>query len=449
MPPLQVPLVIISIGVHLLCTCGISSLPHKAFEENVATMCTQLTVNYSERVNNSLLAFFSVHCLCLMYMQRKLLVEKRVVLDDIPNAERKSDRLLATLPPRSPTIQRDENSPGLTKLRTSKSEYNVSRSKSSTLMHGAEPQPARANRLATSISVGNSLSTHPRSANSDVFGSWKVHDINEAREPRNVNSFTEPVRVNANERMYVATSTLGRVNSAVTSSSQQARIGAYSAAAGQQVGTGHTRTDRDQRKRVTVNADSTRSVGHGARPHSGPPKLSHQPMQVKDTECSDSMGAQYEPGNVRHLVQTFQSAFRPVTTPECGDTAVEQTSVRAGSRPAVESRQLSAARYRLQTAEKQSHRQTGGDTTQEQRWPSSQRSLQPLPPRTETNVNVCVVRPATGRTLPRPPTPDPSQSLATCRPSEPFAQELPNQVEQSDPRSSNKVSKLWQAYGCL
>jgi len=380
-------------------------------------------------------------------MQRKLLVEKRVVLDDIPNADRKSDRLLATLPPRSPTIQRDEDSPSLLKLRTSKSEYNVSRSKSSVLTHGAGPQPARANRLATSISVGNSLSTNPRPANSDVFGSWKVHDINEARKPRNVNSFQEPGKVNANERMYVTTSTLGRVNSAVTSSSQQARIGAYSAAVGQQVGTGQTRTDRDQRKRVT--ADSTRSVSHGARPHSGPPKLSHQPMQVKDTECSDSMGAQYEPGNVRHLVQTFQSAFRPVTTPECGDTAVDQTSVRTGSRPAAESQQLSTARDRLQTADRQYRRQTGGDPTQEQRWPSSQRSLHPLPPRTETNVNVCVVRPATGRTLPQPPTPDPSQSLVTCRPSEPSAQELPSHVEQSDPRSSNKVSKLWQAYGCL
>ena len=250
--------------------------------------------------------------------------------------------------------------------------------------------------------------------------------------------------------MYVATSTLGRVNSAVTSSSQRARIGAYSAAAGQQVGTGHTRTDRDQRKRVTANADNCRSVGHGVRPQSGPPKLSHQPMQVKDTECNDSMGAQYEPGNVRHLVQTFQSAFRTVTTPEHGAAAVDQTSARAGSRPAAESHQLSTARDRLQTADRHYHCQTSGDTTQEQRWPSSQRSLHPLPPRTETNVNVCVVRPATGRTLPQPPTPDPSQSLPTSGgSSEPAAQELSNQLEQSDPRSSNKVSKLWQAYGCL
>jgi len=387
-----------------------------------------------------------------MYVQRKLLVEKRVVLDDIPTADRKSDRLLATLPPRSPTIQRDEDNPAVSKLRTSRSEYNVCRSKSSSSTHDAGPQSAKA-RLATSISVGNNLSRrsgHPATvgnpARGDAFGSWRVHDINEVREPQNANSFPEPGRVH--DQTYVATSTLGRVNSAAPSSSQRARTGASSAAAGQQVSAEHSRTDRDQRKRVQTNADNTQSAGHGARPQSVPPKLSHQPLQVHDTQYSDSMGAQYEPGNVRHLVQTFQSAFRPVTTPEHGDTAVDQTSVHASSKPADESHYMSTAN-RLQTADKQYRRQTSGDSGQEQKWPSSQRNLHTVPPRTDTNVNVCVVRPATGRTLPQPPSPDHSQQPTTCTPSTPDVQELPNQLEQSDSRSSKKVSKLWQTYGCL
>jgi len=379
-----------------------------------------------------------------MCVQRKLLVEKRVVLDDIPVADRKSDRLLATLPPRSPTIQRDEDRQGLSKLRSSKSEYNVSRSKSSALVHNTGPQVGRANRLATSVSVGNSLSMHLAAAghseSSDVFGSWKVHDINEVREPHNVSSLPETRRVHTKEQMYMATSILGRVNSAVASSSQQVRIAAYNAAADQQVSTGHTGTDRDQRKRISAN---TQPVSQSGRPQSVPPKLSHQPLQVHDAQCADSMGAQYEPGNVRHLVQTFQSAFWPVTTPGHRDAAVDQTSGRAGLRPVNESHQMSMARGHLQLANRQYPRQTGADTAQDRHWPpSSQCNLNPLPPRTDANVNICVVRPATGRTLPQPPGPAPSQSA-------PGAQELSNQLEQSDPRSSNKVSKLWQAYGCL
>jgi len=398
--------------------------------------------------------FQSIMCAFDMCVQRKLLVEKRVVLDDIPHADRKSDRLLATLPPRSPTIQRDED--GASKLRTSKSEYNVSRSKSSS-MHSAGPQPARTG-LATSISVGNNLSAsrsaaagHPAAAghlaHGDVFGSWKVHDIDEVRETQNENSFLESGRVRANEQTYVTRSTLGRVKSAAAASStQQARIGT---AAGQQASMKHSRTDRDQHKRVSATADNTQSVSHGARPRSVPPKLSQQPLQVHDTECSDSMGAQYEPGNVRQLVQNFQSAFRPATTPGHGDAAVDQTSVCAGSRLADDSHQTSTARDRLQTADRQYRRQTSGDTAQDHRWPSTQRNLHSVPPRTDANVNVCVVRPATGRSLPQPPTPDHSQLPATCGPSTPGTQELPNQLEQSDPRSSNKVSKLWQTYGCL
>lgn len=374
----------------------------------------------------------------LLYVQRKLLVEKRVVLDDIPNADRKSDRLLATLPPREPTIQRDEESPSRSKLRTSKSEYNMSRIKSSSLTHGAGLQPAQA-RLATSISVGSSLSTrtgHPapagHAARSDVVGSWKVHDINEIRDPQNANSSREPGRVQA--------STLARVNSAAASSSQHRTCGT--------AGVGRTRTDRNQHKRVSTNADNAQSVVHGTRPRSVPPKLSHQPLQAHGAQCDDSMGAQYEPGNVRHLVQTFQSAVRPVTTPGRGDTAVDQTTD-ADSGRTDDPQQMSTARDRLQTADRQFRRQTSGDTVQEKRWQSGQRNLQMIPPRTEANVNVCVVRPATGRTLPQPPTPDQSQSLTAGQPSEPATQELPNQPDKPDTRSSNKVGKLWQAYGCL
>ena len=380
---------------------------------------------------------FNVQCVCFVPVQRKLLVEKRVVLDDIPHADRKSDRLLATLPPRSATIQRDDDS--VSKLRSSKSEYNVSRTKSSSPMHSAGPQPSRA-RLATSISVGNSLSTNScqpaaagHVAHSDTFGSWKVHDINEVREPWNVNSVAEPGRVRSSEQTYVATSTLGRVNSAAASSSQRTRI---CATAGHLAGNGRTRTDRDQCKRVSTNTDSTQSVSHGARPRSVPPKLCHQPLQARDAQDSDSMGAQYEPGNVRHLVQTFQSAFRSATTSERGDGAGDQTYVHDGLRAADEPHQVSTSRDHLQPADRQYHRQSGGDKMQGQRWPPGQRNLSTLPPRPDANVNVCVVRPATGRTLPQPP-------------STPGAQELPNQLEQSDPRSSHKVNKLWQAYGCL
>jgi len=383
--------------------------------------------------------------------QRKLLVEKRVVLDDIPNADRKSDRLLATLPPREPTIQRDEDSPSLSKLRSSKSEYNMSRTKSSSLTHSAGPQLAGA-RLATSISVGNSLSTRTGhlaatgyTAQSDVVGSWKVHDINEVREPQSVNSCRERGRVHANEQ----TSSLGRVNSAAPSASQQPNIGTYGTATDQQVCIGRKRTDHSQRKPLSANADNTLSVSHGSRPRSVPPKLSHQPLQVRDTQCDDSMGAQYEPGNVRHLVQTFQSAFRPLTTLGRGDTAVDQTTDHASSRQTDEPQQMSAERDCLQTADRQYRRQTSRDAAQEKRWTSGQRNLHIVPPRTDANVNVCVVRPATGRTLPQPPTSDQSQSLATSQPSTSAAQELRNQLDKSDARSSNKVGKLWQAYGCL
>ena len=357
------------------------------------------------------------------------MVEKRVVLDDIPNADRKSDRLLATLPPREPTIQRGEDSPSASRLRASKSEYNMARTRT----HAAGPQPARA-RLATSISVGNSLSTrtgHPAvaafPAQSDVVGSWKVHDINEVREPQDVNSCYAPGRVRANEQI----ASLGRVNSAAASVAQQRSTGIY----------GRKRTDRDQRKPLSANADNAQSSSHGSRPRSVPPQLSHQPLEVHDAQCGvDSMGAQYEPGNVRHLVQTFQSAFRPVTTVGRLDAATDQAAELAGSRQADEAQQMSAAaaaRERLQTADRQ------------KRWPSTQRNLHTIPPRTEANVNVCVVRPATGRSLPQPPTPDQSQSFATGQPSRPNAQELPTQLEQSDARSTNKVGKLWQAYGCL
>ena len=386
-------------------------------------------------------------CVYLNLMQRKLLVEKRVVLDDIPNADRKSDRLLAMLPPRSATIQRDENSSVASKMRTSRSEYNMSRSRSSVITCSVGSQPATA-RLATSISVSNNLSSgsghmpaagHP--AQGDAVGSWKVHDINEVREPKNVGSFHEVGGVRANEQTCVATSSLGRVNSA----SQQTGTGSM---AGRQVGTERTRNDRDRHRRgVAANADSTESVGHDARPRSVPPKLSHHPLQVHDEHGTDSMGAQYEPGNVRHLVQTFQSAFRPVTAPGRGGAAADQTSVRAD--------EASAQRDRLQTADQQYHRQTGAETAaRDRRWPNSQlRHVRgAVVPRTDTAAaNVCVVRPATGRTLPQPPTPDRSQSpRASSNPSTSTAQELHDQPEQSNTRSSsNKASKLWQAYGCL
>ena len=356
------------------------------------------------------------------------------MLDDIPNADRKSDRLLATLPPREPTIQRDGDSPCMSKLRTSRSEYNMSRTKSSSLTPSAGLQAVRA-RLATSISVGNSLSTRTvhtavagYPAQSDVVGSWKVHDINEVREPPNVNSSHDQRRVRTNEQP----STLGRVNSAIASASQ----------VHQQVG--QRRTDHDQHKRVSAKTDGTQSISQGTRPRSVPPKLSHQLIQVHDAQCDDTMGAQYEPGNVRHLVQTFQSAFRPVTTLGHGDADVGQTADHSGSRQADEPPQMSAARDSLQAADRHCHPQTSGNRAQEKQWPPSHRA-HTLPPRTDANVNVCVVRPATGRTLPHPPTPDQSQSLATCRPSTPAAQELPNQLE----KSSNKVGKLWQTYGCL
>jgi len=379
----------------------------------------------------------------LIHVQRKLLVEKRVVLDDIPNVDRKSDRLLATLPPRSPTIQRDDDSSNVSKLRTSRSEYNVSRSKSSVLTRSVGTQPAPA-RLATSISVGNNLSTgsshvaaagHP--AQGDGVGSWKVHDINELRDPRNASSLHEVGGIHVNEETNMATSSLGRASSA----SQQAGTGPV---AGRQVGSGRTRTDRDRHRRVPACADNTESASHGAgpRPRSVPPKLSHQPLQVHDSQCADSMGAQYEPGNVRHLVQTFQSACRPVTAPGRGGAAADQTSVDAD-----EPHQESTQRDRLQTADRQYHRQTGAQTARDQRW---QRSVHVVPPRADTAANVCVVRPATGRTLPQPPTPDQSQSPATCSPSTPGAQQLPDQPEQANAaRPSNKASKLWQAYGCL
>jgi len=322
----------------------------------------------------------------------------------------------------------------MSKLRTSRSEYNMSRTKSSSLTPSAGLQAVRA-RLATSISVGNSLSTRADRAAvagypapSDVVGSWKVHDINEVREPQNVNSSCDPRRVRTSEHP----STLGRVNSAVASASQ----------VNQQAG--RTRTDRDQHKRVSVKTDGTQSVSQGARPRSVPPKLSHQPIQVHDTQCEDSMGAQYEPGNVRHLVQTFQSAFRPVTTLGHGDTAVDQTADHSGSRHTDLPPQMSAARDALQTADRYCRPHSSGHTAQEKQWPPSQHA-RTLPPQTDANVNVCVVRPATGRTLPRPPTPDQSQSPAACQSTTAAAQELPNQLE----KSSNKVGKLWQAYGCL
>ena len=373
-------------------------------------------------------------------MQRKLLVEKRVVLDDIPTADRKSDRLLATLPPRSPTIQRDEDGNCVSRLHTSKSEYNVSGSKSSSLPHSARPQSTRA-RLATSISVGNSLSSAAgRPGHSDVFGSWKVHDINEVREPQNVNNFPQPGRVNSDELTNAAKPAFGRVNSAAAGSSQQARTGVHSAASGLK----HARTDHGPQKHVAT-ADNAQSVSRGTRPRSVPPKLSHQPLQVHDTQCSDAMGAQYEPGNVRHLVQTFQSAFRPATTAVRGDVAVDHSS-----KPAGDSHQVSTAKDRLQTADRQYRRQAGGDMVQDQQWPSSRRNLHMVPPRTETNVNVCVVRPATGRTLPRPPNQDHSQPLAASGPSVTGEQELTNELGHSDTQSTNnKVNKLWQAYGCL
>lgn len=402
-----------------------------------------------------MIAFVTCAVCTFTCVQRKLLVEKRVVLDDIPNADRKSDRLLATLPPRSPTIQRGDDSPSptISKLHTSKSEYSVSRSKtlptdSASQATANRPQSARV-RLATSISVGNSLSTrsghqtadgHP--AHGDAVGSWKVHDINEVREPQNAKSSYEPGRVRAS----VAASRSGKVSSAVNpvaSSSQQAGVSAYTAAAG------CSRTDRDQQKHVAGNVDGAKSASHGARPRSVPPKLLHQQPQAADTQCSDSMGAQYEPGNVRHLVQTFQSAFRPPVTAEHGGDVVDQTSVHASARTADESHQTSMPRDRLQAADRPHHRQTFGDAARDQRWPTGQRTLHGVVPRTDANVNVCVVRPATGRSLPRPPTPEQSSSLVTFRPSTPNAQELPNQPEQSDTRSSNKVSKLWQAYGCV
>ena len=364
------------------------------------------------------------------------MVEKRVVLDDIPNADRKSDRLLATLPPRSPTIQREEDGSSVSKLRTSRSEYNVSRSKSSALTRSVGTQPATA-RLATSISVGNNLSTTTghaaaagHAAQSDEVGSWKVHDIDEVREPKNVSSFHDVGGVRANEQTYVTTSSLGRVSSA----SQQTGAGP---AAGRQCGTARTRTDRDRHRRAAANTDNTESASHGARPRSVPPKLSHRPLQVHDAECADSMGAQYEPGNVRHLVQTFQSAVRPVTAPGRGGPAIDH---------ADEPHQASAQRDRLQTADRQYHRQTNAHAARDQRW---QRNVHGVPSRTDIAANVCVVRPATGRTLPQPPAPDQSHSPATCSPSTPGAQELPDQPEQSNARSSNKASKLWQAYGCL
>jgi len=351
------------------------------------------------------------------------------VLDDIPNADRKSDRLLATLPPRSPTIQRDEDGATVSKLRTSKSEYNVSRSKSS-VTHGATVQPERT-RLATSISVGNSLSTRAGPAAAiDAVGSWKVHEINEAREPQNASSSYKQGRVHTNDDSGVAASALGRAKSA----SQQTRTYSH------RVGSGWTRTDRDQQKQVfSANSDSVPQAvsSNSARPRSVPPKLLHQSHVVHEAQYDDSMGAQYEPGNVRHLVQTFQSALRPAL-------AVEQTSVHAGAcRPAGE---MSTARDRLQTADKRYHRQTGRDD--EQRWPSGQRYLHAGAPRADA-VNVCVVRPATGRSLPQPPAADHSQSLTACRPSTPGSQELQNERDQSDTQCSNKASKLWQAYGCL
>jgi len=351
-------------------------------------------------------------------------VEKRVVLDDIPTADRKSDRLLATLPPRSPTIQRDEdNIAAASKLHASKSEYNILRPKTSQLTRAASSQPVRA-RLATSISVSNSLSTRSghvavdgQTTQTDVVGSWKVHDLNEVREPKN--SLYGTGR---------ATLTVGRVNSA----SQQTRIGGYS------MTTGRTRTDHGQRKHVDAVPDSTQCGSRGTRPRSVPPKLSHQTLQVHDAQCGgDSMGAQYEPGNVRHLVQTFQSAFRPATTPNHGDPTVDQVSAVGPDD------ELHQGRDCLQTADRQYHRpSTGGETVQGQRWPSNQRGMCGIPPRTDTNVNVCVVRPATGRSLPQPPsTTDQQQS--------PVTQEPLNPLEPSDTRSTNKVTKLWQAYGCL
>jgi hypothetical protein len=217
--------------------------------------------------------------------------------------------------------------------------------------------------------------------------------------------------------------------------------------------------------------------GNTSRPRSVPPRLLNRPLEPA-RDCNPAvdvdMGLQYEPCNVRHLVQSYQSTVRPTTsdTPPPVNATVarvpDASSRRSNSRVAAEH----------ECDQKLVDSQEGGRSNS-QPWGGPRFAPAKL------DVNVCVVRPAGGRSLPQPPISDPADTTPAYRPTTPgnrpttpgsgssvrkssateSAQPSPGPLEHQgapDPQGppdhqgppdsqapTNKVSKVWYEYGCL
>jgi len=308
-------------------------------------------------------------------------VEKRIILDDLPVSERKSDRLLATLPPRPATIYADSDCIDLSQLRHFKSEANVSRPKSSPASSAPEgartrqepivirrlPKRVISKQLVTSASFSNhqSLSKQIRSDldNRAPYGNGTRHqDV-----PRGSLQSQQPSHQPPNG------------NSRVSASDKY-----------------HNRSDVNSTRVVEQPFDERHHQGNLAngsrtrRPKSVPPNMLNQFYAPVDN-CND-MGSQYEPGNVRHLVQSYQSAFRPPTTSTQGQGAV--SGVAQQQRPAQgHSPPDNPARDLERSLSVNQARNQGLRASQQRDATDTYR----------TDNNVCVVRPANGRTLPEPP----------------------------------------------
>ena len=284
--------------------------------------------------------------------QRKLLVEKRVILDDDAHnvVDRKSDLLLATLPPRPATIYADPDD-DFSKLRPFKSEVNVSRSKS--MLSPSEMARAENNttsrpdrivgrrqRVVTSISLNENLQNHGGHTKTlPTTVSRLKADSSVGRRQQAEQQHQRPAAYSAGQagqrttKDPSATSVWngGRADFAdggnrtsstgVNSYSMQGRSERLDSGGGGRVTAANNPIIGRSQQRAAAQGGGN-GVGPMRRPKSVPPQFSNQILSGVSAPRTDAMiGSQYDLGNVRNRVQSYQTTLHHTHQPN--STGVE------------------------------------------------------------------------------------------------------------------------------
>lgn len=306
------------------------------------------------------------------------------MLDDA--IERKSDRQLSTMPPRPATIHIEPDETNVTKLRHMKSEMNISQ----TAADDADPAQLRPQTL-------NRYKSRQRVVNRQVATSVSVIDGRSQQQQQQQQGINRSTSVSKPEGY-------------VPRPDANAHITYYA----------HTSSK-------AVDSGLSNNTGTGSvvrRPKSVPPNRAQRLTCEsyagggEPDHRRDEMTSQYAPGNVRHLVQSFQSAFRPPSNSATRDRVVASDSSPAAAVAAAATTnglnelswqdQVDALLGELSHDQPTHHRKSLPSGTssrgQRPRTAHQQDTGAAALYRSDDNVNVCVVRPAAkGKALPVTP----------------------------------------------